>query len=1566
MIHSKFYLIIAAPLLIGFLMIVSTIRLDAQSDLEANGDTYKFTANESYRDRIIPADLDLDEYDEIKFYLRGGDGGRRKVTFFSALGVSSSCIAKGGEGATVKATFSIGYGAGALQPGGTLRFIPGKKGKSKTSNGVWSAGGAGGTAVLYKAPGANITCTLPSTDLADASSCWVILAVAGGGGGAYSGGLCGGQAGKGGNDNTNGRDGYGNPGSGQINGYSAYSYFLPDNYLGVEYVISGGGGGYRPNDENANSSGGAGLFTGGSGGGNDSSVGGGFGYGGGGRGTGDGGGGAGGGGGGGYSGGGGGGSDHKAGGGGGSFVNDAAVTSHKKQGGKDKTPNDGYITYRFKAFNGTRANCQDVVVELDATGLATFVASDADNGSFNSDGLALNFLAFPEDGSLLEDAFETIVLDCSHVGSTTYSMATIPQGDEANADNCTFNLRVEENYAPMAQCKDITLQLDANLTATLTAAEVDNGSYDACGILGQQIDKTTFGCADIGTQIVTLHLEDNNENFSECTALVTIEDYADLSISCPANITTVLDPGQCEKTLNAGLAPVDYSLLCAYELTHKIQNFSGFGGLPLTFSGALSSYDFYSGRNEVTYTLTAEDGTLTTCSFEVMVDDNEAPEALCKNVTIHTEQLIVDLALMVNNGSSDNCDLPFLGVYSLDSYPAGCEDVGENTVVLSVRDNSDNIGTCSATVTVRDNEAPTINCQDVTVQLSNPTLDASGFNMDATDNCTAAEDLFHAITLVSGEHWGSLVPFDCSHIGITDYMVDAIDESGNHSSCMGSITVVDDVAPLAQCQDVTLALDEDGVGSLEVSQLDNNSTGNYNLQFLLSQTDYDCSTIGDHTVILTVTDVNDNSASCSAQVTVVDNTPPVALCQPATVQLNADGIGSLEASQIDNNSSDNCGIATMTLSQTDFDCSYLGDNEVTLSVTDAANNSTTCTVIVVIDDEVPPVVTCEDVTIELTLDEGGFAIGLLHPDEVLSSVYDACSFELPTGTTALDCSDVGSFVQTVWVNDHDNESSCSATVTVIETIPPEARCKNATLQLDDAGFAALELSQINDGSSDHCGLQSLVLSQTDYDCSELGDNTITLTVTDVNDNSASCTAVVTVEDNIPPVITCQDLTFEVTWDMAGTPQTHVPNAAVLSTVYDACLSSAGGPGDNTLGCGEVGSYVQTVSAYDNSGNSSSCSATITVIETTPPQARCKNATILLDETGFATLSVSDIDKGSFDYCGLQSLEISQTSFDCIDVGNHVVELQAMDVNGNAATCTANVSVQGLPCDWTGPEDGIGCPDGSQASYNMATETFAITSAGCYNPAYYRPEDSHGYAGTVLCGDGEIVAHIVGIDGAAWAGVTMRDNLEPNARMIQLLVNNSGLARREVRASTTSAAFVHLFPNNGQHWLRLTRSGNQFGAHISPDGQTWNTVFLVSISMNDCIDVGLTTMNEQPNGPASAFFNEVSVIENGIQPLHGVETNTLNYQDLEKPKMDFGLYPNPTSGKVNLQVEQFIGQKVSIEVFNHLGQSIMQKDKMEALDPLEQLDLRRFPTGTYFVKISTATTSVTKRLAVTKD
>ncbi|WP_037373777.1 hypothetical protein, partial [Salinimicrobium xinjiangense] len=86
-----------------------------------------------------------------------------------------------------------------------------------------------------------------------------------------------------------------------------------------------------------------------------------------------------------------------------------------------------------------------------------------------------------------------------------------------------------------------------------------------------------------------------------------------------------------------------------------------------------------------------------------------------------------------------------------------------------------------------------------------------------------------------------------------------------------------------------------------------------------------------------------------------DITAPIVSCvAPFAVTLDAIGKASITVDDVDNGSSDNCGIASRTLSKYDFTSADIGVVPVTLTVTDEAGLTATCTVNVTVEAPAEP------------------------------------------------------------------------------------------------------------------------------------------------------------------------------------------------------------------------------------------------------------------------------------------------------------------------------------------------------------------------------------------------------------------------------------------------------------------------------------------------------------------------------------------------------------------------------------------------------------------------------------
>src|SRR5690606_33002254 len=154
--------------------------------------------------------------------------------------------------------------------------------------------------------------------------------------------------------------------------------------------------------------------------------------------------------------------------------------------------------------------------------------------------------------------------------------------------------------------------------------------------------------------------------------------------------------------------------------------------------------------------------------------------------------------------------------------------------------------------------------------------------------------------------------------------------------------------------------------SIDATEIDNGSTDACGIASMtLEKYSFGCGDVGANTVTLTVTDVNGNSDSATAIVTLEDVTAPVVETRNLTIQLDATGNASITAADVDNGSTDSCGIASMTLDKSSFDCGDVGANTVTLTVTDVNGNTDNATATVTVEDITAPVVVTRNITIQL-------------------------------------------------------------------------------------------------------------------------------------------------------------------------------------------------------------------------------------------------------------------------------------------------------------------------------------------------------------------------------------------------------------------------------------------------------------------------------------------------------------------------------------------------------------------------------------------------------------------------
>ena len=662
------------------------------------------------------------------------------------------------------------------------------------------------------------------------------------------------------------------------------------------------------------------------------------------------------------------------------------------------------------------------------------------------------------------------------------------------------------------------------------------------------------------------------------------------------------------------------------------------------------------------YTVTISDGISSCIDTIAIYIDTISPTVFPHsnvNVYLNSSGQATLSAFIADSATSDNCliDSIYLSNTSFD-----CANIGSNPTLLYALDNNGNLDSAQFIVSIIDSIAPVVITQNVTLYLDasgSANLTAIQVDNGSTDNCD-----IDTITL-------SNYNFVCADTGVNTITVTVTDASGNAATQSAQITVMDTNSPIVMTQNVTIFLDVNGGATVTPSQVDLSSTDNCAIaSMILSDSIFDCSdTVSANSITLSITDISGNSASANALITVLDTISPTAIAQNLTLFLDANGQAIAQASQVDNGSYDNCDVASLSLSDTIFNCADSGINTITLTVFDVSGNSSTATAQLLVVDTTSPSVITQNIIAYLD-SSGQVIISWLDLD---SASTDNCTIASSILSDSIfDCSDTGSInIVTLTMTDiSGNSSSNDAQVVIIDSLPPVVITQNLTVYLDTNGVANITVNQINNGSYDNCGIDTMYLSNYSFDCNSNGLDTIILYVTDVSGNMSQNIAIVTVLETSAPVALAQNVTIYL--DSNGSAS--VSPLVADSGSYDNCGIETYSLSDTTFTCNDVGENTVTFTVSDYSMNTSSVQIIITVLDTIKPVIYSQSPTVYLDANGQAMLNVPQVDSGSYDNCSIGSIFLSDSLFNCGLVGVNDIYLMVSDVNGNIDSSIVSVTV----------------------------------------------------------------------------------------------------------------------------------------------------------------------------------------------------------------------------------------------------------------------------------------------------
>jgi|GEM_PF-6046631 len=600
-----------------------------------------------------------------------------------------------------------------------------------------------------------------------------------------------------------------------------------------------------------------------------------------------------------------------------------------------------------------------------------------------------------------------------------------------------------------------SIPLNADGTAHITVADMDDGSS---GFTDMEIDIADFDCSHLGANSVTLTVTNATGSTESCTTTVTLVDS-----TAPIADSSALPEVMGECRAHIALVPTATDS-CGGTITATTTD-------PLTYEEQ--------GTFTVTWTYDDGNGNTSTQEQNVVVEDVSPPlpdMAALPDVTGECKATV-----LVAPTASDNCKG---AVTATTTDPLSYEEQGTYTVIWTYDDGNGNTSTQQQIVIVEDTEAPIPDmaileevageCQ-VAVEEVPTATDGCGGTINATTNDPLEYDRQGSYTLT----W----TYD--------------DGNGNTSTQQQTVIVEDTEAPIPD-----RAVLEDVIGECQIA-VEEVPTATDGCGATITATtndplEYDRQ--GSYTLTWTYDDGNGNTSTQQQTVIVENAQAPI----PDRAVLE-DVIGECQATVEEvPTATDGCG-ATITATTNDpLEYDRQGTYTVNWTYDDGNGNISSQTQQVIVENSMT---------------------GLTPDRAVLPDVRGECEATIlwvPTATDScggtftaktndpITYNEQGTYTVT-WSYDTGNGNIITQQqrVVVEDLTPPTAMAKNISVALDENGQVQLAAEDIDNGSADNCGISDLSLDTMLFDCPELGNTTVELTVTDTNGNSSSATATVT-------------------------------------------------------------------------------------------------------------------------------------------------------------------------------------------------------------------------------------------------------------------------------------------------------------------------------------------------------------------------------------------------------------------------------------------------------------------------
>ncbi len=667
----------------------------------------------------------------------------------------------------------------------------------------------------------------------------------------------------------------------------------------------------------------------------------------------------------------------------------------------------------------------------------------------------------------------------------------------------------------------------------------------------------------------------------------------------------------------------------------------------------------------VTYSAVDSAGNSSQMSFQITLIDDVPPviSGLPADMTLSPAQgqcgVTVDWPAPI---VTDSC-----GVTAVTSSfdPPSTFGVGTTTVSYSASDPSGNETVASFSVTVLDTDFPQFVSTPGLVEVVTSSLACEAvvtWEEPVAIDCTS-------VTLTSSHTSGSVFP-----IGVQQVSYVATDIHGKSTTMTFSVSVTDGIPPtlVNPPADLTLVTNP-GECTAIANWIPPTVIDDCGASTLTSTVDPGAVLpIGVIAVTYTAVDDSLNTTLHTFLVTVSDSSPPVFDTAPANLDVGTSlGLCSAQVFWTEPVATDDCTPPTTIQSHAPGAFFGLGTTTVTYTATDGSGNvATQAFDINVSDTEAPGF-------FQMPLDQSApclpgncdASVTWAHP-----TVIDHCEpVTFQVSHNPGDVFPIGDTVVTYTSTDSAlNANSQSLTVTVFDQESPTFTSTQADIQLSsEAGLCTAVVTWTEPTAVDLCGAVTLTSSHVSGTAFNMGTSTVTYTCTDDAGNTATLSFNVNVTDIELPQILSLPLDLSVGTDAVSCSGFATWSEPTTQDCDSATLISTHASGSAF----SLGDTVVTYTATDPTGNQSTGSFTVTVIDEIAPQITSAPSGLTADTaSGTCAATMTWAEATAEDHCSAVTISYSHLPGSSFPLGTTVVTATATDQANNSTSTTFSVLV----------------------------------------------------------------------------------------------------------------------------------------------------------------------------------------------------------------------------------------------------------------------------------------------------